>query len=62
MSAKINWLETNIGSSHSRRGSGKMACEAKLAKGGPTTVNAKLAFAQKPGEATLRKADLVVKQ
>jgi hypothetical protein len=62
MSAKIGWLEADLGSAHSRKGSGKMACAAKLARGGPTTVNAKLAFAQKPESATLRKADLVVKQ
>lgn len=62
MNVKMSWVETNIGSSHSRRGKGKMSCAATLAKGGPTTVKATLAFAQKPATVTLKKADLVVKQ
>lgn len=61
-SVRTGWVETNFGNSHSRKGSGKMACDVKLAKGGPTTVNVKLAFGQKPTKVTLRKADLVVKQ
>lgn len=62
MTAKVSWTETNIGSSHSRRGSGKMTCSASLPKGGPTAVKATLAFGQKPAKVTLKKADLVVKQ
>src|SRR5258706_16059822 len=31
---KMSWVETNIGSSHSRRGRGKMTCSATLASGG----------------------------
>ncbi len=62
MSAKVSWVETNIGSSHSRRGNGKMGCATTLAKAGPTTLKATLAFATKPAELTLKKADLVVKQ
>lgn len=59
---KMSWRETNIGSSHTRRGSGKMECTTKLAKAGPTTVKATLAFAQKPAGLALKKADLVIKQ
>lgn len=62
MNVKMSWVEKNIGTSHSRRGKGKMACAATLAKGGPTTVKATLAFAQKPADLVLKKADLVVKQ
>ncbi len=62
MNVKMSWVETNMGSSHSRRGRGKMACSATLAKAGPTTVKTTLAFAQKPASVTLKKADLVVKQ
>ena len=56
------WSERNLGSSHSRSGSGKMACSLKLAAGGPTTVRATLAFASRPAPPVLNKADLVVKQ
>lgn len=59
---KMSWRETNIGASHSRRGRGKMECAATLAKGGPTTVKATLAFDRKPATVTLKKADLVLKQ
>ncbi len=59
---KSGWVETNIGSNHSRRGNGKMECSTKIAKGGPTTVKATLALKQKPQTITLKKADLVVKQ
>lgn len=62
MNVKMSWVETSIGSSHSRRGKGKMGCAATLAKGGPTTVKATLAFAQKPAGLALKKADLVIKQ
>lgn len=60
--AKINWVETNLGSSHSRRGSGEMECSAKLVAAGETMVKTTLAFGKKPQTVTLRKADLVVKQ
>ncbi len=60
--AKTGWVETNVGSSHSRRGMGNMSCELKLPKGGPTTVKTTLAFGKKPTSVTLRKADLVIKQ
>lgn len=62
ISVKSMWTETNLGSSHSRHGTGKMSCSAKLAKGGPTTVKATLAFSTKPASVALTKADLVVKQ
>lgn len=62
MSVKTNWVETNIGSKHSRRGSGKMSCTASVPKGGSTNVNATLAFATMPAKVALKKADLVIKQ
>ncbi len=59
---KTSWVETNIGDQHSRRGNGKMDCTATLPAGGPTTVNAKLAFGTKPKTITLKKADLALRQ
>jgi hypothetical protein len=59
---KESWTETNLGSSHSRRGMGKMDCSVALPAGGATTVKAILAFRLKPATQALRKADLVVKQ
>jgi hypothetical protein len=59
---RSSWVETNIGSKHSRRGDAKMECSTKLRAGGPTTVKVSLAFARKPISAELRKADLVLKQ
>jgi hypothetical protein len=60
--SKSGWSESNLGGSHSRKGSGKMMCSLKLAAGGPTTIRATLAFASKPTSLGLTKADLVVKQ
>jgi hypothetical protein len=62
INVKTTWVETDLGSSHARSGMGKMGCSVKLAKGGPTTVKATLAFARKPPTMSLKKADLVVKQ
>lgn len=62
MNMKVGWVETQVGASHSRSGSGKMACNAQLPKSGPTVVQATLAFGARPTSATLTKADLVVKQ
>lgn len=62
MSIKMGWVETQFGASRSRSGSGKMACTAKLAKSGPTVVQATLGFDARPISFTLSKADLVVKQ
>jgi hypothetical protein len=62
MSVKTGWVETNIGNSHSRRGNGKMACQATLPAGGPTIINVKLAFSKKPVTVTIKKADLAVRQ
>jgi hypothetical protein len=59
---KEMWTETNLGSSHTRRGMGKMDCSVTVPSGGATTVKATLAFGRKPATQTLRKADLVVKQ
>ena len=59
---KTSWVETNLGSSHSRRGTGRMTCSAKLAKGGPTIVKTDLAFGKRPEKLTMKKADLVIKQ
>jgi hypothetical protein len=62
MSMKVGWIETQFGASHSRSGSGKMACSAQLPKSGPTTVQATLAFGTRPSTVSLNQADLVVKQ
>ena len=62
MSVKTSWVEENFGSSHSRRGGGRMDCTTNLPTGGATTVKARLAFSRKPASVTLRKADLVIKQ
>jgi hypothetical protein len=62
MSTKLVWVEAENGSAHSRAGRGKMACNATLPKGGPTTVEATLAFGVRPRRVTITRADLVVKQ
>ena len=62
LSVKTGWVETNVGSSHTRRGMGKMSCELKLPSAGPTMVKTTLVFGKKAPTSTLRKADLVVKQ
>jgi len=62
MNIKVGWIETQFGSSFSRRGTGKMNCSASLPKAGLTTVQAALAFGSKPTSFTLNKADLIVKQ
>ena len=59
---KTSWVETNLGSSHSRKGTGKMECSAILPNDGPTEVRASLAFSKKPESVTLKRADLVLKQ
>lgn len=56
---KMSWVETHLGNKHSRSGMGKMECSVSLAKGGPTTVTAKLGPAK---DITVKKADLVLKQ
>jgi hypothetical protein len=60
--AKTSWVETNIGDAHSRRGNGKMRCSATVPSGGPTVVNAKLAWSTKPATVSLKKADLALRQ
>ena len=62
MNIKLGWVETHLGASSSRRGSGKMTCGATLAKAGPTIVQATLAFGVRPTAFALERADLVVKQ
>lgn len=62
LSVKTSWVETNIGTKHSRRGNGKMACSATIGSGGATVVTVKLAFTKKPASVTLGKADLAIRQ
>lgn len=62
INVKVNWIETNLGDSHTRKGSGKMSCTVKLPSGGPTTIKATFAVAHAPTSITVTKADLVVKQ
>jgi hypothetical protein len=59
---KVKWIETSLNDSHSRSGSGRMACSAKVPKTGPTTVKARLSFGSPPAKLSLRRADLVLKQ
>jgi hypothetical protein len=59
---KSSWVETDFNNHHSRRGNGKMTCNATLATGGPTLVTATLSFASKPSKVTLKKADLALRQ
>ncbi len=59
---KTSWVETNLGSSHTRHGMGKMECSANAPATGATDVKVTLAWARKPASATVRKADLVIKQ
>lgn len=59
---KTTWVETNAGDKHSRSGNGKMACDAKLAAAGDTTIKATLSWSQKPATVAFKKADLVIKQ
>jgi hypothetical protein len=62
MSVKLGWVETNWDGRHSRRGTGKMSCGARVPNAGATTVRARLAFSSRPATLTLTRADLVVKQ
>lgn len=62
LSVKSGWVETNVGSSHTRRGLGNMSCDLKLPSAGPTLIKTTLAFGKKPPTTLLRKADLVIKQ
>lgn len=59
---KTGWVESNVGSSHSRRGLAKMACYAKVTTGGATAISARLAFSKTPLKYTLKQADLVLRQ
>jgi hypothetical protein len=62
LSTRVSWVETNIGSKHSRRGKGKMDCSATVPAAGPTTAKVTLKFGAKPEAVNLKKADLVLKQ
>lgn len=59
---KLRWMETRFADSRSLSGWGRMRCEARIAKPGPTTVRATLAFTTVPHTLSFRKADLVLKQ
>ena len=62
LGVRIAWVETNLGTSHSRRGGGEMRCKVSLPAGGATEITATLAFGRRPTAVKLKKADLVVKQ
>ena len=59
---QLNWFELDRRDQHVRSGRGEMLCRASLTKGGPTTVEASLAFRTKPRAFRFDKADLVLKQ
>lgn len=63
MTAKVGWIETNLGGAHSRSGQGKMTCSATVPAAGPTDVKVTLAFGgDQPKGLKLARADLVLKQ
>lgn len=62
LATRVSWFETNIGSKHSRRGMGKLACTATVPVGGQTTANVTLKLGAKPRSILIKKADLVLKQ
>lgn len=59
---KVAWVETDFNDSHSRSGKGKMTCSVDLARGGPTTVRAKLIISHRPPRLVLNRADLILRQ
>ena len=62
LNVRTMWTETNVGSSHTRHGMGKMACSVTLPSGGATDVRATLVWRVKPTTASMKRADLVIKQ
>ncbi len=62
MSVQLGWLDIQRFASRSQSGHGKMLCAASLAKGGPTVVQATLAFGVRPLTASIKRADLVLEQ
>lgn len=61
-SVQLVWVQAQRGASRSQSGQGKMLCGATLATGGPTVVEATLAFGVRPLTATITRADLILKQ
>lgn len=62
LSTRVSWVETNIGSKHSRRGMGKLACTATVPAAGQTTAKVTLKLGARPTSINIKKADLVLKQ
>lgn len=62
LTVRTGWTSKSWGGSHSSKGNGKMACSVHIPSGGPTTVNATLAFSRRPTKLRLTQADLLVKQ
>lgn len=59
---ELGWVNIEHDAFRSQRGHGKMLCEATLPKAGSTVVQAALAFGVQPPSATIKRADLIVKQ
>ncbi len=62
VSTRLSSKQTTIGSDHTMAWQGKMRCEVALAKGGATTVRAKLIVDQRPASLAIRDISLVVKE
>ena len=62
VSTRLSSKQVNLGDSHTQSWQGKMRCEIAVAKGGPTTVRAKLIVDQRPPTLAIRDISLVVKE
>jgi len=62
VSTRLSSKQASLGNDHTMSWQGKMRCEVKLAKGGATTVRAKLIVDQRPASLAIRDISLVVKE
>ncbi|CAN5891241.1 hypothetical protein BH11MYX4_BH11MYX4_47970 [soil metagenome] len=62
VSTRLSSKQTTFGNDHSMSWQGKMRCEIALAKGGPTTVRAKLIIDQRPPSLAIKDISVVVKE
>ena len=62
VSTRLSSKQTTFGNDHTMSWQGKMRCEVTAAKGGPTTVRAKLIIDQRPANLAIRDLSLVVKE
>ena len=62
VSTRLSSKQTTFGDDHAMSWQGKMRCEIALAKGGPTTVRAKLIIDRRPASLAIKDISLVVKE